>query len=42
MKKGNRLLSGGNPKHPETKETFSETGPGHGFCPHTVSLSLSL
>lgn len=32
--------SGGNPKYPETKETFSETGPGHGLCAHTVSLSL--
>lgn len=35
-----RPLSGGNPKYPETKETFSETGPGHGLCAHTVSLLL--
>lgn len=34
------VLSGGNPKHPETKETFSEAGPGHGLRSHTVSLLL--
>lgn len=32
--------SGGDPKHPETKEALSEAGPGHGLCSHTVSLSV--
>lgn len=39
-KKTLRPLSGGNPKYPETKETFSETGLGHGLCAHSVSLLL--
>ncbi|KAL3051838.1 hypothetical protein OYC64_001962 [Pagothenia borchgrevinki] len=31
-----RPSRGGNPKHPETKETFSQAGAGHGLSAHTV------
>lgn len=31
-----RSLAGRHPQHPETKEAFSETGPGHGLCPDQV------